>query len=83
VTIAIFDHPGNPNYPTYWHARGYGLFAANPMGQHIFDPKAPALNYTIEKNQKATFTYRILLLPRAAQPGEMDKDADAFAADYY
>jgi hypothetical protein len=53
------------------------------MGQHIFDPKAPELNYTIEKNQKATFTYRILLLPRAAQPGEMDKDADAFAADYY
>ena len=43
VTIAIFDHPGNPNYPTYWHARGYGLFAANPLGQHIFDPKAPTL----------------------------------------
>jgi hypothetical protein len=83
VTIAIFDHPGNPNYPTYWHARGYGLFAANPLGQHIFDPKAPQLDFTIEKNQNVTFTYRILLLPRAAQPGEMDKDADAFAADYY
>jgi hypothetical protein len=83
VTIAIFDHPGNPNYPTYWHARGYGLFAANPLGQHIFDPKAPQLDYTIEKNQNVTFTYRILLLPRAPQPGEMDKDADAFAADYY
>src|SRR3984957_13896021 len=49
VTIAIFDHPGNPNYPTYWHARGYGLFAANPLGQHIFDPKAPELDYAIEK----------------------------------
>jgi Methane oxygenase PmoA len=83
TTIAIFDHPGNPNYPTYWHARGYGLFAANPLGQHIFDPKAPQLDYTIEKNQNLTFTYRILLLPRAPQPGEMDKDADAFAADYY
>jgi hypothetical protein len=78
VTIAIFDHPGNPNYPTYWHARGYGLFAANPLGQHIFDPKAPQLDYTIEKNQNVTFTYRILLLPRAPQPGEMDKDADAY-----
>ena len=83
VTIAIFDHPGNPNYPTYWHARGYGLFAANPLGQHIFDPKAPQLDYTIEKNQNVTFTYRILILPRAPQPGEMDKDADAFAAEYY
>ncbi len=82
VTIAIFDHPGNPNYPTYWHARGYGLFAANPLGQHIFDPKAPELDYTVEKNQNVTFTYRILLLPRAPQPGEMNRDADAFAAEY-
>ena len=82
VTIAIFDHPGNPNYPTYWHARGYGLFAANPLGQHIFDPKAPPLNYTIEKNQNLTFTYRILLLPRAPHPGEMNQDADTFASEY-
>ena len=82
VTIAIFDHPGNPNYPTYWHARGYGLFAANPLGQHIFDPKAPQLDYTVEKNQNVTFTYRILLLPRAPLVGEMNRDADAFAADY-
>jgi hypothetical protein len=82
VTIAIFDHPGNANYPTYWHARGYGLFAANPLGQHIFDPKAAALNFTIEKNQDATFTYGILLLPRAPFPGEMNRDADTFAAEY-
>jgi len=32
VSIAIIDHPKNPNYPTFWHARGYGLFAANPLG---------------------------------------------------
>jgi hypothetical protein len=82
ATLAIFDHPGNPNYPTYWHARGYGLFAANPLGQHIFDPKAPPLNYTLDKNQNVTFTYRILLLPRAPQPGEMNHDADKFAAEY-
>jgi Methane oxygenase PmoA len=82
ITIAIFDHPGNPNYPTYWHARGYGLFAANPLGQHIFDPKAPPLNYTVEKNQSVTFTYRIIVLPRAPLPGEMNQDADAFASDY-
>ena len=33
ISIAIIDHPSNPGYPTYWHARGYGLFAANPFGQ--------------------------------------------------
>ena len=82
VTIAIFDHPGNPNYPTYWHARGYGLFAANPLGQHIFDPKVPQLDYTVEKGQNVTFNYRILLTPGAAKPADLNEDADAFATEY-
>ncbi|HWH67976.1 MAG TPA: PmoA family protein, partial [Candidatus Sulfotelmatobacter sp.] len=34
VGIAIFDHPQNPRHPTWWHVRDYGLFAANPFGQH-------------------------------------------------
>ncbi|MEO8522449.1 MAG: PmoA family protein, partial [Acidobacteriota bacterium] len=38
VTIAILNHPSSTNYPTYWHARGYGLFAANPIGRHAYDP---------------------------------------------
>ena len=36
VTIVMLDHPSNPGFPTYWHARGYGLFAANPMGEKVF-----------------------------------------------
>src|SRR5580704_8547356 len=53
VTIAILDHPKNPGYPTYWHARGYGLFAANPLGRSIFDPKAAKFSYVIEKGKSA------------------------------
>jgi hypothetical protein len=82
VTIAIFDHPGNPGYPTYWHARGYGLFAANPLGRNIFDPKQPALNFTIERDQTATFRYRILLLSHGGTAEQLNREADAFAADY-
>ena len=81
-TIAILDHKGNPGYPTYWHARGYGLFAANPLGQHIFDPKAPQLDYTLEKGKSATFKYRVILLPHAATAEEMNHEADAFEAAY-
>ncbi len=81
-TIAILDHPGNPGYPTYWHARGYGLFAANPLGRNIFDPKQQAFNFTLEKDQTATFTYRVILLSHAAGAEEMNKEADAFAAEY-
>ena len=82
VTIAILDHPGNPGYPTYWHARGYGLFAANPLGRKIFDPNQTVFNYTLEKGQATTFRYRVLLYPHAVTAEEMNHDADAFAGDY-
>ncbi len=82
VTIAIIDHPQNPGYPTYWHARGYGLFAANPLGRSIFDPKQPPFDYTIEKGKTAIFRYRILLSSYAANPQEMNRDADIFATEY-
>ena len=77
-TIAIFDRSGNPGYPAYWHARGYGLFAVNPLGAHIFDPKAPPMNFTIDKGSSATFRYRILLLSGDATPQDLNHQADAF-----
>jgi Methane oxygenase PmoA len=80
-TIAIFDHPGNPNYPTFWHARGYGLFAANPFGQHMFDAKLPPLEFTLEKGQSATFRYRIAIDPRAVTADALNKEADGFAEE--
>ena len=81
VTIGILDQPRNPGYPIYWHARGYGLFAANPLGRSIFDPKQPALNFTLEKNQTASFRYRVILFSYAATAAEMNREADAFAAE--
>jgi hypothetical protein len=59
VSIAIFDAPGNPGYPTYWHARGYGLFAANPLGQKELSGGKDVLNFAIEPNQRAIFRHRI------------------------
>jgi hypothetical protein len=80
--IAILDNPKNPNYPTYWHARGYGLFAANPLGQHIFDPKAPQLDYSVPAGGDVKFQYRVELLSHATTAAEMNKDQAAFAAEY-
>lgn len=79
VTIAIFDHPGNENHPTYWHARGYGLFAANPLGQHMFDRTKPPLDFTLEKGQSTTFRYRVVIYTHAATVEELNREADAFA----
>jgi hypothetical protein len=78
-TIAILDNSQNPGYPTYWHARGYGLFAANPLGRSIFDPKQPAFNYTLEKDQSTTFRYRILITSNSVTPDEMTNEANTFS----
>lgn len=78
--VVIFDHPDNPGYPTYWHARGYGLFAANPLGRSIFDPKEPSLNLTLEKGEQATFRYRVIIYAGSASPAQLNREADAFAS---
>lgn len=80
VTIAIFDDPRNPGYPTYWHARGYGLFAANPLGRDGFDKTQPALNYTLQKGQTAVFRYRVAIYTHAATAQELNREAAAFDA---
>lgn len=83
VTIVIFDYPKNPGFPTFWHARGYGLFAANPFGRKIFtDGKGPAFNFTIEPNQSATFHYRVLILSEMASPEKTEAAYKEFAATY-
>jgi hypothetical protein len=61
VTISIFDHPTNVGFPTYWHARGYGLFAANPLGQKIFSNGKEELNFALAPRASVTFRYRILI----------------------
>jgi len=80
AAIAILDHPGNPGYPTYWHARGYGLFAANPLGAHVFDPKAKPMNYTVEKGSTTTFRYRVLLSPHTMTAAQVNAASDQFTA---
>jgi hypothetical protein len=72
VSITIFDHPANPDYPTFWHARGYGLFAANPLGKEIFTNGRSSLNLTIKKGNSIRFRYRILI-----QNGETTTDINA------
>ncbi len=61
VSITMIDHQKNVGYPTYWHARGYGLFAANPLGQAIFSNGEKTLDFKLVKGESVTFKYRIMI----------------------
>jgi len=79
VSLVIVDYPENVNYPTYWHARGYGLFAANPLGEKIFSKEKKELNYTLKKGESLTFRYRVILSDSNMTDEEINKLADEFA----
>ena len=62
--VAIFDHPGNPKHPTYWHSRSYGLFAANPFGERDFyNDKTRDGSLTIDAGKTLRFRYRVVIHP--------------------
>jgi len=62
--IAIFDNPGNPRHPTWWHARGYGLFAANIFGLHDFEnDKTKDGSLTLALGGTLRFRYRVVIHP--------------------
>ena len=82
VTITIFDHPSNPGFPTYWHARGYGLFAANPLGQKVFSNGKEELNLSLAPKHSVTFRYRILISSEIATPESTEAAYQNFISSY-
>jgi hypothetical protein len=80
ISIAMIDHPANIGYPTYWHARGYGLFAANPLGQKIFSEGKEELNFKLLKDQTTNFKYRVIIHHGSTLTAtDLDRQAEEFA----
>lgn len=62
--VAILDHPGNPRHPARWHARDYGLFAANIFGLHDFmSDKSKDGSMTLAPGESTRFRYRVVIHP--------------------
>lgn len=79
ISVTIFDHPSNVSYPSYWHARGYGLFAVNPLGAKVFSNGKDERNLTLKKGESVTFRYRTLISDRLNTKEELDKIQAEFA----
>lgn len=83
ISLVICDHPKNLSYPTYWHARGYGLFAANPFGAKDFTKSAEELNYMIPDGKSITLRYRIVINSGShLSDDQINMYADDFAKKY-
>ena len=70
--VAIFDHPENLRHPTWWHARDYGLIAANPFGIHDFEGAEPGTgDYTLEWGETLTLRYRFVFFAGDAEEADI------------
>jgi hypothetical protein len=78
--VAIFDHPTSFRHPSYWHVRGYTLFAVNPFGLHDFyNDKTKDGSHTLQKGQSISFRYRVYIHPGTAQDAKIAAQYKAYA----
>ena len=73
ITVALFDHPKNLRYPTWWHARTYGLLAANPFGTQAFEGRMQEASgrYYLDAGEVLTLRYRVLIGSRTLTTEEL------------
>lgn len=82
VGAAMFDHPGNPRHPTWWHVRDYGLFAANPFGLHDFEKKpAHTGDMLVPAGHSVTFRYRFILHEGDEKAGRVAEEYSRYSKD--
>jgi hypothetical protein len=80
-SITMMDHPSNLRHPTRWHARDYGLFAANPFCEVDMDKTKPkgAGDYVLKAGQKLTFKYRLAFTEGDATAAKAEDRFKAYA----
>jgi hypothetical protein len=81
ATVSVFDHPSSFRHPTTWHARAYGLFAANPFAWREFtrDPNKDG-SWTVPAGEKITFKYRVVIADGKQSPEEIAKAYSEYTA---
>ena len=81
VTLVMLDHPKNPDHPSHWHARGYGLFAANNLGVRVFSNGKEQLDLTLEPGASVTFRHALAILPGPFSASAAEAAWREFAAE--
>ena len=70
--VAILNHPSSFRFPSYWHVRTYGLFAANVFGLHNFkNSDEEDGSHELKTGESITFCYRVLIHKGDEQEGRV------------
>lgn len=75
VGVAILNHPESYAFPSCYHVRGYGLFAANPFGLRDFygENSGKDGSSVLKKGESFTFKYRLLLHIGDEKQGQVEQ----------
>ena len=79
ITVAMFDHPTNTNFPSRMMVRGYGLLALNPFGQKQFDPRLDERKFTLKLGNSITFRHRLLIASGDISNAAVEEEYKRFA----
>lgn len=78
--VTVFDHPSNLRHPTQWHARGYGLCAANPFAGRSFSKnKGPDGSFTLPAGESLVLRYRVVVHEGPWEPERIDEQYRSWA----
>ena len=74
VVVAIIDNPSSFRHPTHWHARDYGLLAANAFGIHDFESNKDKTvgNHTLKKGETLVFNYTVIIHNGSLESAKLD-----------
>jgi hypothetical protein len=75
---AILNHPDSFRFPTTWHVRDYGLFAANPFGYGDFKFAEDGA-YTIPAGESIQFRYRVIFHQGSTEEAEINRAFQSYA----
>jgi len=79
--ITILEHPDSYGHPCRWHVRTYGLFAANPFGEHHFTGEKASKEHRLKSGETMHLRYQLVLHEGDADVEAINKQWGAYSDD--
>lgn len=82
-SMVLMDHPQNINFPSCWHARGYGLFSVNNLGRRVFNKDLDRFQLVLQKGDSLEFRHRFVVAVDLLSVEEIEDLYSSFISEPY